>query len=774
MGPNDPNDIPAGEPCAELRLDPGNDLVAYFCMEFGLHEGLKLYSGGMGILAGDHIKAASDYGVPLVAVGLLYHQGYFDQTIDREGQQQHSYVQANFAELPLTPAIGPDGRPFQVSVEFPGRTVLLHVWKVHARGINLFLLDSDVPENERSDREITYQLYGGDRQRRLEQEIVLGIGGVRALRTMGLAPTVWHSNEGHSAFQIIERCREHVAEGEDFDNSLELVASNTVFTTHTPVPAGHDVFERDLVTKYFEATAGELGLSSEEFLALGARGDETEKFNMTALALRGSRFHNGVSGTHRDVAARLDSHAWSDVPPLENPLTHVTNGVHAGTFLAPTWADVFTRHLGSDWRDHLRDPDYWEAIDSLEDELVWNVRELLKREMLGVVRARAFQRYQRIGRGAGSIERMTRWIDPERPGVLTVAFARRFATYKRATLVLSDAERLAKLVNDEERPVVFLFAGKAHPRDLDGQQTIRTIHDMSNWPEFEGKIVLLEGYDLPLAKAMLLGVDVWLNTPQYPLEASGTSGMKAGMNGTLNLSVLDGWWAEGFDTRNGWGIFPHTDIEDPAERDAREADELLTLLEEQVVPEYYERDDRGIPPQWVKMIKASMRTIIPRFNAQRMLQDYSTRLYVPAARHGRRLRMEKRRGARKLTAWKRTLRDTWPRVGIRRLGQQPGVANGSPSPPSKVAVDLAGLSVDEVVVECVWGTDFDGADFTLREKRAYRPVDGRENGETVYELDLEAGFAAGDLARYEYRVRVYPRSDLLAHPAETGRMRWLQ
>jgi starch phosphorylase len=757
----------------DVRLDPAQDLVAYFCMEFGLHEGLKLYSGGMGILAGDHLKAASDYKVPLVAVGLLYHQGYFDQTIDREGQQQHSYVQANFAELPLTPAIDPEGKPFRVSVALPGRTVLLNVWKVHARGINLFLLDSDVPENERNDQEITYQLYGGDRRRRLEQEIVLGIGGVRALRAMQLAPTVWHSNEGHSAFQILERCREHVRDGESFDAAIEMVAGNTVFTTHTPVPAGHDVFDHELMVEYFRDLTGELGIEMEEFLALGANHSGDASFNMTALALRGSRFQNGVSRIHRDVASRLDAYVWEEIPPLENPIAHITNGVHAGTFLAPTWAHVFSQHLSSDWRQHLCDPEFWRAIDELPPDLLWNVRRLLKQEMLGVVRARALQRFQRIGRGPGAISRQTAWIDPAKPDVLTIAFARRFATYKRATLVLSDAERVARLVNDEQRPVVFLFAGKAHPRDVDGQQTIRAIHDMSSWPEFEGKIVLLEGYDLPLAKAMLLGVDVWLNTPQYPLEASGTSGMKAGMNGTLNLSILDGWWAEGFDTRNGWGIFPHPDIEDAGERDRREADELLTLLEEQVVPTYYDRDDAGIPREWMEMIKASMRSIIPRFNALRMIQEYSARLYAPAAAHGRRLRRDDGAGGRALAAWKRGLEETWPRVSIRRLGKQPGVANGIPSPPSKVAVDLAGLRTDEVVVECVWGSDFGGPDFNIRKKRTYHPVAGGADGEQVYELEFKAGFAASDLARYEHRVRVYPRHDLVAHPAETGRMRWL-
>ncbi|MGD8330069.1 MAG: alpha-glucan family phosphorylase [Gemmatimonadales bacterium] len=759
-------------PVPPVRLDPDEDLVAYFCMEFGLHEDLNLYSGGMGILAGDHIKAASDAGVPLVAVGLLYHQGYFNQTIDGDGRQQSSYTRANFAELPLTPAISPEGEPYRVSIELPGRDVLLNIWRVHARDIELFLLDSDVAENAPEDREITFQLYGGDRRRRLEQEIVLGIGGVRALRAMGYTPTVWHSNEGHSAFQILERCRAHVAAGADFPTALEIVAGSTVFTTHTPVPAGHDVFQRDLIVEHFTDLAGELGLDIDAFLALGANHVAGGGLDMTALAFRGSRFHNGVSRTHRRVAAGLDGYVWEEIPPLENPIIHVTNGVHTGTFLDPTWAEVFDEHLEANWRDHLCEPAYWKGLDELPDELVWNIRCLLKKEALGVVKARALQRLRRIGRSDAEIERATRWICPSGPDVLTVSFARRFATYKRATLVLSDPERLARLVNDENRPVVLLFAGKAHPRDGDGQQVIQTIHELSQQPEFEGRIVLLEGYDMSLAKAMLAGSDVWLNTPEYPLEASGTSGMKAGMNGTLNLSVLDGWWVEGFNTRNGWAIFPHAEIADREERDRTEADELLSLLEQQVVGAFYERDDHGLPAAWIAMVRASMRSIIPRFNALRMVQEYIARLYLPASRHGRLLRQDDNAG--ELSRWKQRLARIWPQVGIRRLGRQPGVAGGSPAPPSKVAVNLAGLDPSEVVVECVWGLDFGEPGYQVMERRAYRPVERRDNGEAVWQLDLETGFAASDLARYPHRVRAYPRHDLLADAAEPGRMRWLE
>lgn len=769
---NDSVSLDQGEPPVRDRapdLDQDGDLVAYFCMEFGLYEGLKLYSGGMGILAGDHIKAASDIGVPLVAVGLLYHQGYFDQTLDAEGQQQHHYTRASFAELPVSPAINVDGKPFRVQVHLPGRPVALNVWKVRAREIDLFLLDSDVPDNDIADREITFQLYGGDRERRITQEIVLGVGGVRALRAMGYRPTVWHSNEGHSAFQILERCRERVAAGQDFDDALEQVAASTVFTTHTPVPAGHDRFSHDRIREYFGELTGELGIEMDRFLALGSNPSDEGSFNMTALALRGSRFHNGVSRIHHDVASRLDSYAWPQVPPVENPMQHVTNGVHAPTFLAPSWADVFTMRLGRSWRERLREPDYWEAVLDLPDELVWNVRTLLKKETLGVVQSRANERFQRNRRGPAAIQRMTRLVHPEQTDVLVITFARRFATYKRPTLVFRDQERLAALLNDPERPVLLLFAGKAHPRDKEGQETIRFIHDMSNRPEFEGKVLLLEGYDLSLAKALLRGSDVWLNNPEYPLEASGTSGQKAGMNGVLNLSVVDGWWAEGYDTRNGWAIFPRVEEQDADGRDAAEADELLGLLENEIVPTYFDRDEDGIPRRWLALVKNSMRSLIPRFNASRMLEDYVARLYGPAAAHGRALAEDSQ--VSELARWKRCVSEVWPDVELRRVERQG--ANNGPTPPTRLAASLAGLEPQDVRVECVWGENFDTPDYEVHSRRGYEFREEQDGEDPVFELDLEPGFAAGELARLEYRVRIFPWRPLLAHPFETGLMRWL-
>ncbi|HEY5790217.1 MAG TPA: alpha-glucan family phosphorylase, partial [Gammaproteobacteria bacterium] len=534
----------------ELVLNPAEDLVAYFCAEFGFHESCPIYSGGLGILAGDYCKAASDLGLPFVAVGLLYRQGYFTQTIDAHGNQVAHYTPIRFSDLPVRRATAADGSPLEVELQLPGRVLRLNVWLAKAGHIQLVLLDSDRPENSDDDRAITYQLYGGDEQTRIQQEMVLGIGGVRALDKLGLRPTVWHINEGHAAFSILERCREAVAGGLPFAAALELVAAGTVFTTHTPVPAGHDIFPRQLVEQYLGDYAAGLGLDLGQFIALGTHGDDRERFNQTALALRGSRFHNGVSAIHGAVAARMEAYAWAQVPPAENPLTHVTNGVHVPTFLAREWVNLFDMRFSGQWRSELLNEEYWERIDELPDHSFWSLRQSLKSEMLADVRRRAIAQHRRNGLGPGQVERLVRHLDPDDPEVLTVGFARRFATYKRATLWFSDAERLARLLNHPERPAVLIFAGKAHPRDIPGQDLIRAIHGFAQRPEFEGRIILLEGYDMALARKLVAGCDVWANTPEYPLEASGTSGQKAGINGVINLSVLDGWWGEGYNGDN--------------------------------------------------------------------------------------------------------------------------------------------------------------------------------------------------------------------------------
>ncbi len=753
------------------HLDPDRDLVAYFCAEFGLHESLPIYSGGLGILAGDHCKAASDLGLPFVAVGLLYRQGYFTQTIDGHGNQIAHYTPTDFDQLPIEPARGPDGRELHVRVALPGREVAVRIWHAKAGHTDLYLLDTDLPENSEQDRAITYQLYGGDTHTRIQQEIVLGIGGVRALRALGLEPTVWHVNEGHAAFQVLERCRELVADGLDFDSALERTAAATVFTTHTPVPAGHDIFDHALMHEYFAGFAEALGIGMEALLELGSSPANQGGFNMTALALRGSRFHNGVSRIHGGVASRMEAYVWPEVPPEENPIGHVTNGVHVPTFLAREWAGLLDMRLGSEWRNELLNERFWERVDEIPDHTFWSLRQSLKAELLEEVRRRAVRQHRRNGLSPTQIERLTRLLSGSHMDILTIGFARRFATYKRATLLFSDPERLARLLNDPERPVLIIFAGKAHPNDLPGQHLIQVVHDFSRRPEFEGRIVLLEGYDLALARKLVTGVDVWLNTPEHPLEASGTSGQKAGLNGVVNLSVLDGWWGEGYTGDNGWAITPHGPEFDAAFRNQEEGRELLDILEHRVIPLYFERNSHGYPTGWVQLSKRSMKTILPRFNAQRMVMDYVRDYYGPAARQGRLLAADEGRPARQLAAWKRRVARVWPRVRLRMLEAPPAQIAAGQSLPLRVAARLDALGPEDVRVECLVGReDPDTGELKVRERHLLVPGERLGEDEVAFAIDLQPQLPG----LVHYRVRMYPYHPLLCHPFEVGRMVWVE
>jgi len=751
-------------------LDPKHDLVAYFCAEFGFHESLPIYSGGLGILAGDHCKAASDLGIPFVAVGMLYRQGYFTQTIDGHGNQITHYTPTNFEDLPISPALNAKGEEVRVQVDLPGRPVTIKVWKVKAGHITLYLLDTDLPENSPPDRSITYQLYGGDINTRIQQEIVLGIGGVRALRALGLHPTVWHINEGHSAFQILERCRERVQnQGLDFASALELVAAGTVFTTHTPVPAGHDIFHHSLISSYFSDYIKDLGIEMAEFLQLGASPGNEGGFNQTALALRGSRFHNGVSRIHGDVASRMEGYIWPQIPHEENPIRYVTNGVHVPTFLAREWANMFDMRFGGEWRNELLHEEYWHRIDDIPDHSYWSLRQSLKSELLEDVRRRAVLQHRRNGCSEAQIERLTRYLSPHETDILTFGFARRFATYKRATLLFTDPARLARLLNDPQRPVILIFAGKAHPHDLPGQHLIQVIYDFSRRPEFEGKIILLEGYDLALARKLVTGVDVWINNPEYPLEASGTSGQKAGINGVINLSVLDGWWGEGYNGENGWAITPHGPQYDASYRNREEAQELLDILEKQVIPLYYGRNSHGYSENWVKMSKASMKSIMPRFNSQRMVMDYVTSFYGPATRQRSTLLENGAAPARELAEWKRKVARTWPGVRVRLLNEAPQEIMSGTTLPIRVAAYLNELSAEDVVVECLVGTETENEEFAVHDRFILTAIGQNENGETLFHLDLSPSLPG---LQY-YKLRIYPYHRLLSHPFETGCMLWL-
>ncbi|MEN8108202.1 MAG: alpha-glucan family phosphorylase [Pseudomonadota bacterium] len=756
-------------PDIQEYLDPEEDLIAYFCAEFGFHESLPIYSGGLGILAGDHCKAASDLGIPFIAIGILYRQGYFNQTIDEHGNQIAHYAPTDFQQLPLTQVTSKNGKPLRVDIEIHGRKVWLHVWKARAGHITLYLLDSDLEENQEHDRVITYQLYGGDKTTRIQQEMVLGIGGVRALRALDITPTVWHINEGHSAFQILERCRECVARGHDFATAIELVAAGTVFTTHTPVAAGHDIFDHDLISSYFRDYIKELGIDMQRFLELGETPGNPGSFNQTALALRGSRFHNGVSRIHGSIASKMEAYVWPQVPHTENPIQYVTNGVHLPTFLAREWSNLYDMRFGRAWRDELLNESYWDRIDEVPDHSYWSLRQSLKAELVDNILQRALLQFRRNGCSEAMMERMTHHLVPGETDILTIGFARRFATYKRAMLLFSDPERLKRLLNDPDRPVLLIFAGKAHPHDVPGQELIRNIYQYSMDPDFRGKLIMLEGYDLALARKLVTGVDVWLNTPEYPLEASGTSGQKAGMNGVINLSVLDGWWAEGYQGDNGWAITTHEPHFDIAYRNHEESGELLDLLENEVIPLYYNRNSQGYSEGWVKISKASMKSAIPNFNAQRMVRDYICNYYSPASRQSKVFCADGYREARALAHWKDRINRYWHEVSLWRIDDSGDAILAGENLKIRVAATLGGLSQDDVILECIIGTENEHSDFTAREHVQFTAAGTNEDGDSVFELDLKPPLSGLQF----YKLRMYPSHPHLSHRFETGHIIWL-
>ncbi|ULA65586.1 MAG: Maltodextrin phosphorylase [Nitrospira sp.] len=608
---------------------PKSPSIAYFSAEFGLHNSIPIYSGGLGILAGDHCKEASDLGLPFVGIGFMYPQGYFRQRITPEGWQEAAYSPFNREESPIRPALTPSGAPCKITVAMGHRTVAAQVWRVDVGRIVLYLIDTDVPENTPENRALSARLYGGDQEIRLCQEILLGIGGVRMLRELGINPTVFHANEGHSAFLTLERIREFVQKGSTLAEASELVRQSTVFTTHTPVPAGHDVFPHYLMDRYFAGYWEQLGLSREEFLRLGETPESRgQGFNMTALAMNQAAHVNGVSIEHGRVSREMWQHHWPGLTMDLIPIKSVTNGIHAPTWIGPEMNQLYGKFLGPDWADRCDEQAMWQRVSDIPDNQLWAVRQLMKRKLMGFIRERArtgwinghLQSSQVIARGT--------LLDPE---ALTLGFARRFATYKRATLLFRDLERLKRLLQNHWRPVQLVFAGKAHPADEPGRYFIHEVVNFCNDHKLGGHVAFLEDYDMHMAKFLVQGVDIWLNTPRFPLEASGTSGMKAALNGVINCSVLDGWWKEGYNGANGWGIEPLPPSADQQEQDAHDSEELYRLLEEEVVPLYYQRDLDGTPRGWLQMVKECIRTVAPQFCTKRMVKDYVETMYSGAS-----------------------------------------------------------------------------------------------------------------------------------------------
>ncbi len=603
--------------------------VAYFSMEFGLHETLPIYSGGLGVLAGDHLKEASDLGLPLVAVGFMYSQGYFSQRISEDGWQEALNNLLDFQHIPALPVTDENGNRLTVEVEFPDRFVTLGIWRLQVGRAPLFLLDSNIEPNSEADRQLTARLYWSDLDRRLMQEILLGVGGVRALRIMGYNPTVWHMNEGHAAFLVLERARELVVGGDSFEEALKKVSRQNVFTTHTPVAAGNDEFPFWLIEKHLAAFLPQVNITREQLMDTARHyAPHGETFSMSVLALRHSEGRNGVSELHGRVARRMWRALWSNLEEEDVPISYVTNGVHTSTWLARRLYQLYEKYFGADWMERLDEQELWEGLDKIPNEELWAIRTHLKRKLAFYLRERVRDRWRNGGFHPVQVVSSGVLINPY---ALTIGFARRFATYKRADLVLSDTERLLDLINRPNTPVQIIFAGKAHPADEPGKQLIQKVYRTVKRAETGGRLVFLEDYDMNLARYLVQGVDVWMNTPRRPLEASGTSGMKAAINGVLNFSVLDGWWREAFNGRNGWAIGEDRDYESTDAQNKADAESLFHALENKIIPLYYERDQQDVPQEWANMAKEAIKTITPQFSTRRMVKEYIEKFYLPAS-----------------------------------------------------------------------------------------------------------------------------------------------
>ena len=688
----------------ETQPDQSKMLVAYFSAEFGVHECLPIYSGGLGILAGDHLKSASELGVPLVAVGLLYRNGYFQQYLSADGWQQEAYPELDFYNLPIEPMRYTDGSPVQVRVELPDNAVFCKVWRANVGRIPLYLLDTNLQENSPADRDITAKLYGAGTELRIKQEVILGIGGVRALTTLNIAPAVFHMNEGHSAFLALERIR-MLLEGSalTFDEARQLVMATNVFTTHTPVPAGIDTFSPDVMLKYFQHMIPSLKLDDEGFLALGREDVSNRKqgFSMALLAIRLADNINGVSQLHGEVSRKMWHNIWPQVPPDEVPIRSITNGVHTRTWLASDMAFTLDRYLSGEWMSDPSDQSVWEGVLQVPDEELWRAHERCRARLVSWARQSLRDQLARRGASYDELNAADQVLDPE---ALTIGFARRFATYKRGTLLFRDTERLKRLLDDARRPVQFLFAGKAHPADNEGKELIKQIVNFARDPGMRRKIVFLENYDMNVARYLVQGVDVWLNTPRRPYEASGTSGMKAACNGVLNCSVLDGWWVEGYSPDVGWAIGRGETYSDAAYQDHVESQALYDILEKQIIPLFYHRTLDNLPREWIARMKNSMRKLAPVFNTNRMVRDYTHMFYVPAFERGQRLGANGLAGSVNLAHAKDSLRHRWHDiriVGVHASGN--GHFKVGDTMQVEALIDLPGIKPDELTVQLFTG-----------------------------------------------------------------------
>jgi len=743
--------------------------VAYFCAEFGLTECFQIYSGGLGVLAGDHLKSASELGLPLVAVGLLYRHGYFHQYVSADGWQQETYPEIDPATHPVRRVLDAEGDQRKVTVRVADRDVVLGIWRVDVGRVPLYLLDANQRENHPEDREITRNLYGGDVETRIRQEVVLGIGGVRALEAVGENVSVYHMNEGHSAFLALERIRRFRAEhGVSFEEARQAAKSQHVFTTHTPVPAGIDRFSPPLVEKYFSRDLEGLGLDLEGLLALGRENvfDTNEFFSMAVLAIRTSSFHNGVSKLHGVVSRHMWRRIWPQTPVDDVPIGHVTNGVHTRTWISPELRELYDRYLGWAWQDDPADHSIWEDVHEIPDEELWSTHVGKRRELIAWARRKVRRQLRDRGVSAEQVRHVDDLLDPE---ALTIGFARRFATYKRATLLLRDRERLHALLSDPARPVQFLIAGKSHPADGPGKELIRQIVRFADETGQQDRILFLEDYDMEAGRRLVQGCDVWLNTPRRGMEASGTSGMKAAMNGVPNVSILDGWWDEAYDSDLGFAIGRGEAYQDAELADEVESRALFDLFERQIIPEFFTRDTAGIPRAWVQRMKRAIATLTPRFNTNRMVGDYARMYYVAAHQSGQALTRGGLEGARGLAAQIERWRRHWPEINIEHVEISAGDAHPIRAEVAASArVALGSLKPSEIVVQLYHGRESGGGD--LVEASAANMKHVRDLGDGRHEF---AGSFTPSLAgRCGCSVRVIPADERLVQPFIPGLITW--
>jgi glycogen phosphorylase len=758
---------------AHGRTD-GDLRIAYFSAEFGIHESVPVYSGGLGVLAGDHLKSASDLGLPLTGVSLMYREGYFRQYLNVDGWQQERYPENDFFTLPLVPHTDAAGTPVLVSVPLPGRELKLKIWHIQVGRVPLYLLDANIPENRPEDRAITAQLYGGDHHTRIQQEIILGIGGIRAMKAVGRTPTVVHMNEGHAAFAALERVRMFMDEHKlDFAAAAEAVKAGTCFTTHTPVPAGNDAFPIGMVEEYLGAYMAAMGVDRAGLLALGRQHpqNEGEPFGMTVLALKLANTSNGVSKLHGSVSRKMWHEIWPGLPAEEVPITSITNGVHTQSWLSPEVGQLYDRYLAVPWEAKPTDYAVWKRVEQIPDAELWRTHERGRERLVAFARQRLKAQLKRRGSPPSEVDAADEVLDPD---ALTIGFARRFATYKRGDLIFRNVERVVKLVNDKDRPVQFIFSGKAHPKDQGGKELIARVVQMARRSELRRRVVFLEDYDMNVARYLVQGVDVWLNNPRRPLEASGTSGMKVPVNGGLNLSILDGWWVEGYDGDNGWAIGAGEEYTDLGYQDEVESRSLYDQIEQDVVPLFYTRGADGLPRGWIRRMKRSIMTCVPVFNTNRMVEEYAERCYLPSHRRYAKLGADHLAAAKALAGWRKRVGGAWGQVKVEGVeapaGETHRVGDGFPV---RVRVQLGSFTPNDVEVQLCYGVLDALGEIAEPQAMELKP-DGRHawNGHGAGLIEYHGKVPCRSSGQFGFSVRVLPKHADLPHPFEPGLVTW--